>query len=170
MKMDGGAAAGGDSAPQENGVTATNEVAPSACLPARKQKSSKTTQPSAVASRPPTVPCGASKTLNSGPVKKPNVSQTKPLMPKSSSVSNTVGRIAVKKAVGEKPNGVKTSEKLVQNKEVQQKTAKWAPQPAVSGMFLLNATSLPQYPALNARLMFCRISWGLSLGPTSLFF
>ncbi|KAL8211749.1 UNVERIFIED_CONTAM: hypothetical protein K2H54_015318 [Gekko kuhli] len=130
--MESGAAANGDCAPRENGVTATSEVAPAARLPAGKQKSSKTSQPAAAASCPPTVPCGASKTLNNGPAKKPNVSQTKPLMPKNSSVSNTSGRVAVKKAVGEKPSGAKASEKLVQNKEAQQKTAKWASQPAAS--------------------------------------
>ncbi|XP_054832311.1 proline-rich protein 36 [Eublepharis macularius] len=130
--MDGGAAADGDSAPRENGVTATGEAAPAARLPEAKQKSNKTTQPAAVASRPPTVPCGASKTLNNGPAKKPNASQAKPLVPKSSGVSNTSGRMVVKKPVGEKPSGVKASEKLGQNKEVQQKTAKGSSQPAVS--------------------------------------
>ncbi|XP_077183456.1 proline-rich protein 36 isoform X2 [Paroedura picta] len=130
--MNGGASGGGDSTPRENGVTATSEVTPAARLPAGKQKSSKPTQPAAVASRPPTVPCGASKTLNHGPAKKPNVSQAKPLMPKNSGVSNTSGRVAVKKALGEKPSGVKASEKLAQSKEPQQRTAKWTSQPAVS--------------------------------------
>nr|XP_056704030.1 proline-rich protein 36 [Euleptes europaea] len=129
--MDGGAAAGGDCAPRENGMTATSGAAPAARLLAAKRKSTKTAQPAAVASRPPTVPSGASKAFNNGPAKKPNVSQTKPLTPKNTGVSNTSGRAAVKKAAGEKPSGVKALEKLVPNKEGQQKTAKGTSQLAV---------------------------------------
>lgn len=143
MKMDGGAAAAGDSAPRVNGVTATSKVAPPARLPAGKQKSSKTAQPAAVTSRPPTAPYGASKTLNSAPARKPNLSQTKPLIPVNSSVGNAASRVALKKEAGEKPSGVKASEKLVQNKEVQQKTAKWTSQPAAPGMFLLTDSPSP---------------------------
>ncbi|XP_048345667.1 proline-rich protein 36 isoform X2 [Sphaerodactylus townsendi] len=108
--MDGRAAADGGSAPRENGVTATSEAAPAARLPSAKRKPSKTTQPAAVASRPPTAPGGVSKTLNNGPAKKPNVSQTKPLVPKNSAINNTSApkSTATKSKKAEQPKPTRT--------------------------------------------------------------
>ncbi|XP_072846421.2 proline-rich protein 36 isoform X1 [Pogona vitticeps] len=149
--MDGTiAASGGPAALQSNGmVTSKRGGTPIACPPAAKQKSSKNPQltaqppgrkqPTGLASRPPTVPTGAARVLNNGTARKANVLQPKQPVPKPSAAAtaatsnSSASRMTVKKGVGDRPSGLKTSEKLSQETEVQQKTTKGTTQSTASG-------------------------------------
>nr|XP_060620878.1 proline-rich protein 36 [Anolis sagrei ordinatus] len=139
--MDDQSAAGGDPAPQVNGVATTKEGAVVPCPPAMKQKSSKNPhpaiqfpgrkQPIPPASRPPTVPSGASKTLNNGTARKAGVLHPKQPALKNNTASNSSTRITAKKVTGDKPSGAKPLEKIGPD-EVQQKAAKVATVAATS--------------------------------------
>ncbi|XP_066474370.1 proline-rich protein 36 [Tiliqua scincoides] len=138
--MDDKTAASGDAVPQTNGTCHISERASADCLPAVKQNSGKNlesgVQPSgekqatAVTSRPPTASYSALKTLNNGTSKRPNVAQSKQPVSKSSSAANT-SRAPGKKLM-DGPSGLKTSEKMGLDKEVQQKTTKLASQPTAT--------------------------------------
>ncbi|XP_061472620.1 proline-rich protein 36-like isoform X1 [Rhineura floridana] len=134
--MDDSAAASGDPAPQMNGVATTNKGAPTDCPYAAKQRPSKNPQPAAqvpgrkqpvaATARPPTVPCSAPKMLNNGMARRPTVLQPKQPVPKTSGATNLSARGTVKKGVGDRPSGLKMSEKLGLEKEMQQKPTKAA--------------------------------------------
>ncbi|XP_042304981.1 proline-rich protein 36 [Sceloporus undulatus] len=140
--MDDRSAAGGDSAPQSNGITTTKEGAPVARPPAAKQKLSKNShqaaqlpsrkQPVPPASRSPTVPSGAPKTLNNGTVKKAGVLHAKQPLLKNNAATNSSTRTTAKKMAGDKPGGVKPLEKMGPDKEAQQKPTKAATVAAAS--------------------------------------
>ncbi|XP_053232323.1 proline-rich protein 36 isoform X3 [Podarcis raffonei] len=132
--MDDNGAAGGDPAPRLNGVATASKGARAACPPAAKQTPSRSPrapvqapgrkQPGATTSRPPTVPCGAPRMLSNGAARKPPVLQTKQPVAKASTATNLSAKGAVKKVMGDKPSGPKTSERIGQEKEVQQKPTK----------------------------------------------
>ncbi|XP_028573146.2 uncharacterized protein LOC114590805 isoform X2 [Podarcis muralis] len=132
--MDDNGAAGGDPAPRLNGVATASKGARAACPPAAKQTPSRSPrapgqvsgrkQPGAPTSRPPTVPCGAPRMLSNGAARKPPVLQTKQPVAKASAATNLSAKGAVKKVMGDRPSGPKTSERIGQEKEVQQKPTK----------------------------------------------
>ncbi|XP_008102824.1 proline-rich protein 36 isoform X2 [Anolis carolinensis] len=139
--MDDQSAVSGDPSPQVNGVATAKEGAPVACPPAMKQKSSKNPhpvvrlpgrkQPIPPSSRPPTVPSGASKTLNNGTTRKAGVLHPKQPVLKNNTAANSSTRITAKKVTGDKPGGVKPLEKMDPD-EVQQKATKVATVAATS--------------------------------------
>ncbi|XP_060127744.1 proline-rich protein 36 isoform X1 [Zootoca vivipara] len=132
--MDDSGAAGGDPAPRLNGVATANKGPRAACPPAAKQTPNRSPrapvqapgrkQPGAPTSRPPTVPCSAPRMLSNGAARKPPVLQTKQPVAKASTATNLSTKGAVKKVVGDRPSGSKTSERISQEKEVQQKPTK----------------------------------------------
>ncbi|KAM6475555.1 proline-rich protein 36 isoform 1-T6 [Liasis olivaceus] len=132
---DGGKAASGASVSQANGVvtarkrvpTASKQKAVKASQPANKVPNRK--QPAAPAARPPSAPCGASRTLGDGTAGRTNVLQPKQSAPKTSSAANLSARATAKKGTGDWPSGPKTSEKMALEKEMQQKPTKVTPQP-----------------------------------------
>ncbi|XP_032995594.1 proline-rich protein 36 [Lacerta agilis] len=129
--MDDSGTAGGDPAPRLNGMATANKGARAAGPPAAKQAPSRSPralvqvpgrkQPGATTSCPPTVPCSTPKMLSNGAARKPPVLQTKQPVAKASAATNLSAKGAVKKVVGDRPSGSKTSERIGQEKEVQQK-------------------------------------------------
>lgn len=141
VKMDdGGRAASGASVSQASGMATARKNVPTACPPAAKQKASKPPQPpnkvpnkkqpAAPVAASPSVPSGASRTtLGNGPARKANMQQPKQPASKTSNVDNLSARATMKKATGDKASGLKTSEKMATEKEVQQKPPKVTTQP-----------------------------------------
>ncbi|KAH0629631.1 hypothetical protein JD844_011851 [Phrynosoma platyrhinos] len=140
--MDDRSAAGGDPAPQSNGVATTKEGAPVTRPPTTKQKLIKNShqaaqlpgrkQPVPPASRPPTVPSGAPKMLNNGTAKKVGVLHAKEPLLKNNVATNSSTRTTAKKVARDKPGGVKPLEKMDPDKEAQPKATKAAAAAAAS--------------------------------------